>query len=48
MKKFYFSPEASLIELANDDILTTSGGLSIENNVYGNDDKSSLTDLFGL
>lgn len=45
MKKFYFSPEASLIELANDDILTTSG-LTSSDNLDGDDDKGDIGDLF--
>ena len=42
MKKTYFSPEVSLIELANEDILT----LSLSTNTQGYIDGASFKNLF--
>lgn len=42
MKKLYVSPEADLLKLASEDILT----LSVTSNTLGFDDCGNLEDLF--
>ena len=50
MKKTYFNPEAMILVIANEDILTTSGGglklFNGEGTPDGYDDKKSITELF--
>ena len=48
MKKTYFNPEAMIIAIACEDILTTSGGPLdvVQGAADGYDDKADIGDLF--
>ena len=48
MKKTYLNPEAMIMTIANEDILTGSGSpLSVADNILGYDDNSPVDNLFG-
>ena len=48
MKKTYFNPEAMIIEIASEDILTSSGGPLevVQGPADGYDDAKDITKLF--